>query len=124
MNALLYIHGKGGSVMESEHYKLLFPNCEVIGLDYQTFTPWDTFIGMITIGQSYFNPVAWMIACIALFDAIQEGHFIRSKSRTPYVLCAKSAAIPASRLSPPSNEAVPSCIHNYRRRTNKNVTRP
>jgi hypothetical protein len=40
--------------MESEHYKLLFPNCEVIGLDYQTFsdlkgtecgvaiTPWDT----------------------------------------------------------------------------------
>ena len=28
--------------MESEHYKLLFPNCEVIGLDYQTFTPRDT----------------------------------------------------------------------------------
>ena len=42
MNAVIYIHGKGGSVMESEHYKLLFPDCEVIGLDYQTFTPWDT----------------------------------------------------------------------------------
>ena len=28
--------------MESEHYKLLFPDCEVIGLDYQTFTPWET----------------------------------------------------------------------------------
>ena len=28
--------------MESEHYKLLFTNCEVIGLDYQTFTPWET----------------------------------------------------------------------------------
>ena len=28
--------------MESEHYKLLFPNCEVIGLDYQTFSPWET----------------------------------------------------------------------------------
>ena len=37
------------------------------------------FIGMMTIGQSYFVHVAWAIACIALFAAIQEGHFIRSK---------------------------------------------
>ena len=37
------------------------------------------FIGMMTIGQSYFVPVAWVIACIALFAAIQEGHIIRSK---------------------------------------------
>ena len=37
------------------------------------------FIGMMAIGQSYFVPVAWAIACIALFAAIQEGHFIRSK---------------------------------------------
>ena len=39
---ILYIHGKGGCAGESEHYKLLFPECEVIGLDYQTFTPWET----------------------------------------------------------------------------------
>jgi CDP-diacylglycerol--glycerol-3-phosphate 3-phosphatidyltransferase len=37
------------------------------------------FIGMMTIGQSYFVPVAWVIACVALFAAIQEGHYIRSK---------------------------------------------
>ena len=37
------------------------------------------FIGVMTIGQSYFIPIAWMIACIALFAAIQEGHYIRSK---------------------------------------------
>ena len=30
------------------------------------------FIGMMTIGQSYFIPVAWVVACIALFAAIQE----------------------------------------------------
>ena len=42
MNAVIYIHGKGGSATESEHYKPLFPDCEVIGLDYQTFTPWET----------------------------------------------------------------------------------
>ena len=39
---ILYIHGKGGCAGESEHYKPLFPDQEVIGLDYQTFTPWET----------------------------------------------------------------------------------
>lgn len=39
---VLYIHGKGGSAAECEHYKPLFPNCEVLGLDYRTFTPWET----------------------------------------------------------------------------------
>ena len=33
------------------------------------------FIGMMTINQSYFVPVAWVIACVALFAAVQEGHF-------------------------------------------------
>ena len=37
------------------------------------------FIGMMTIGQSYFIPVAWVIACVALFAAIQEGHLIRKR---------------------------------------------
>ena len=40
--AILYIHGKNGSAAEFEHYKPLFPECEVIGLDYRTFTPWET----------------------------------------------------------------------------------
>ena len=38
---VLYIHGKGGSAAECEHYKPLFPGQEVIGLDYQTSTPWE-----------------------------------------------------------------------------------
>ena len=38
---VLYIHGKGGSAAECEHYRPLFPGREVIGLDYQTFTPWE-----------------------------------------------------------------------------------
>ena len=43
-DAALYIHGKGGSAAECEHYKPLFPDCEVFGLDYQTFTPWETSV--------------------------------------------------------------------------------
>ena len=114
MNAILYIHGKGGSATESEHYKPLFPDNEVIGLDYQTFsdlkgtecgvviTPWETgkeiriaveelkgkYENVILIANSigaFFSmnagideiPVAWIIASIALFAAIQEGHLIR-----------------------------------------------
>ena len=41
-NTVIYIHGKGGSAAESEHYKPLFPDYDVIGLDYKTFTPWET----------------------------------------------------------------------------------
>ena len=56
MNAVIYIHGKGGRAAESEPYRPLFPNSEVIGLDYQTFSdlkgtecgvaisPWETGI--------------------------------------------------------------------------------
>ncbi|MBQ6482831.1 MAG: alpha/beta hydrolase [Anaerolineaceae bacterium] len=39
---VLYVHGKGGSSAESEHFIPLFPDFEVIGLDYKTITPWDT----------------------------------------------------------------------------------
>lgn len=42
MSAVLYIHGKGGSAAESVHYEPLFPDCAVVGLDYRTFTPWET----------------------------------------------------------------------------------
>lgn len=42
MKTVLYIHGKGGNAFESTHYEKLFPDCKVIGLDYKTFSPWET----------------------------------------------------------------------------------
>ena len=39
---ILYVHGKGGNAQEAEHYQKLFPADEVIGLDYQTCSPWET----------------------------------------------------------------------------------
>ena len=42
VEAVLYIHGKDGCAAESEHYKALFPKSAVVGLDYLTFTPWET----------------------------------------------------------------------------------
>ena len=38
---IVYVHGKGGSAGEAEHYKTLFPNHEIIGLDYRSQTPWE-----------------------------------------------------------------------------------
>ena len=40
-NIVIYVHGKGGSAEEAEHYKPLFPDSEVIGFDYRAQTPWE-----------------------------------------------------------------------------------
>lgn len=38
---ILYIHGKGGTAAEAEHFRPLFPRCDVVGLTYSAETPWD-----------------------------------------------------------------------------------
>lgn len=40
-NAVLYIHGKGGSAAEADLYKELFPEYAVKGFDYKSNTPWE-----------------------------------------------------------------------------------
>ena len=87
MNAILYIHGKGGSAKESKHYKPLFPDCEVIGLDYQTFTPWDTgkeIYDAVKGQKSKYENVILIANSIGAFfcmnagidDMIQKAYFI------------------------------------------------
>ena len=58
-------------------------------------------------------------------EPLMKGKISGSSSREVLsVLCVKSAAIPASRLLPPSNVAGQLCIHNYPRKTYRNATRP
>lgn len=38
---VIYIHGKGGNSKEAEFYKSIFEDCDVIGLDYKSQTPWE-----------------------------------------------------------------------------------
>lgn len=38
---VVYVHGKGGSAQEAEHYNALFPDREVIGFDYRAQAPWE-----------------------------------------------------------------------------------
>lgn len=39
--AVIYIHGKGGSAEEAEHYIPLFAACDITGFDYQAQSPWE-----------------------------------------------------------------------------------
>lgn len=45
---LLYIYGKNGNVEEAEHYKAIFTDCDVVGLNYCGETPWDTKAEFLT----------------------------------------------------------------------------
>lgn len=38
---IIYIHGKGGSPEEVEHYRPLFKDCDVVGFDYAAQSPWE-----------------------------------------------------------------------------------
>lgn len=49
-DAVLFLHGLGGSAAEAEYYRRLFPDCEVIGLDYRGIEPWEA-------GQEIFDAV-------------------------------------------------------------------
>ena len=40
-NLAVYVHGKGGSPAEAEHFHPLLSNCEILGFDYHSATPWD-----------------------------------------------------------------------------------
>lgn len=44
VTVILYVHGRGGSADEAEHYQSLFQDLDVFGLDYKMDSPWETNI--------------------------------------------------------------------------------
>lgn len=38
---VLYLHGKGGSAAEAAHYRPLFPDRDIVGIDYAAVNPWE-----------------------------------------------------------------------------------
>ncbi|MBQ3854117.1 MAG: alpha/beta hydrolase [Anaerovibrio sp.] len=76
MTVVLYVHGKGGNAAESQHYKALFPGSEVIGLDYRTFTPWETgreIKQAIEALREKFNDVILVANSIGAFFSMNGG---------------------------------------------------
>lgn len=52
--AVIYIHGKGGTAKEAEHYKPIFKGLDVIGFDYKAQNPWEAAEEF----QSFFDSVS------------------------------------------------------------------
>ena len=73
---VLYIHGKGGCAAESEHYRPLFPGCEVICLDYQTFAPWETgaeIFAAVTKLKEQYESITLIANSIGAFFSMHAG---------------------------------------------------
>ena len=68
---VVYVHGKGGSAQEAEHYKALFPNCEVIGFDYHAQSPWEATeefpVFLRQCGNAAGSSHWWQIALVRSF---------------------------------------------------------
>lgn len=50
---VMYIHGKGGSAAEAEHYKPFFSNSDIVGFDYQSQNPWEANSEFSKLYDSY-----------------------------------------------------------------------
>ena len=84
---VLYIHGKGDSAAEAEHYKPLFPNCDVVGLEYTSQFPWEalnefpTLFDELCPGYDSVDLIANSIGAFFAMHAlsgkqIEKAHFI------------------------------------------------
>lgn len=70
---VVYIHGKGGSTDEAEHYKHLFAGFDVIGFDYQAQTPWEAkteFTNFFTEVAAKYEQISIVANSIGAFFAL------------------------------------------------------
>ena len=73
---VLYIHGKGGSADEAEHYVPLFPGEEVLGFDYRAETPWEAkeeFPAFVSALCRIHGPLTLIANSIGAFFAMCAG---------------------------------------------------
>lgn len=85
--AVVYIHGKGGNAGEAEHYRPLFPDADVIGLEFESAALWDTVEAFPALFAPVFqaydsvilvaNSIGAWYAMMSLSDApIKQAYFI------------------------------------------------
>ncbi len=75
-NAVIYIHGMGGKADEAEHYRPLFPDCDVIGFDYKSQNPGDAkeeFAAYFDSLQDRYESVVLIANSIGAYFAMNAG---------------------------------------------------
>ena len=78
---VLYIHGKGGSAEEAEHYRPFFPGTNVYGFDYQSENPWEAkkeFADKVTELSEIYHKITLIVGSIGAYFAMNAdiGKFI------------------------------------------------
>lgn len=71
--AMIYIHGKGGSAAEAEHYRPLFSGYDIYGFDYTAQTPWEAkqeFPGYYDVIAEKYGSVAVVANSIGAYFAL------------------------------------------------------
>lgn len=118
-NLAVYIHGKGGSSAEAEHYKTLFPDCDVVGLDYRAQTPWeakDEFYSFFIEKRRRYEHVILIANSIGAFfamsaldeTAVDKAYFISPVVDMENLICnmMRSAGVTERELEEKSEIAV------------------
>ncbi|SIO07233.1 carboxylesterase [Fibrobacter sp. UWB11] len=95
---VIYVHGKGGNADEANHYKPLFPNCDVIGFDYKSETPWDakeefsSYFDSVSAGYDEVSLIANSIGAFFSMNAlagkrIKNAYFISPMVNLEKLIC-------------------------------------
>ena len=91
MKRAIYLHGKGGSAAEAEHYRPLLPEWDVVGFDYRAQTPWDAkeefsrFFDAQSAGQDAVMVIANSIGAFFALHALSEKPVARALLISPVV---------------------------------------
>ncbi|WP_373212185.1 GNAT family N-acetyltransferase [Ruminococcus sp. 5_1_39BFAA] len=73
---VLYIHGKGGSADESEHYRQFFPGIDVYGFDYKSEYPWEAkeeFTDKVAELSEKYNRIILIAESIGAYFSMNAG---------------------------------------------------
>ena len=73
---VIYVHGKGGSAEESEHYRPFFPGTDVYGFDYQSENPWEAkkeFTDKVTELSETYHKITLIAGSIGAYFAMNAG---------------------------------------------------
>ena len=89
--AIIYIHGKGGNAEEAIHYKSLFSDCDVIGLNYAAQFPWEAkeefplLFDSICQNYKYVEIIANSIGAFFAMNSLSEKKIERAYFISPVV---------------------------------------
>lgn len=87
---VVYIHGKGGSASEAEHFKKFFAGREVIGFDYKSKNIWEVreeFQNFFLLNKNFepFTIIANSIGAYFAMDALADKNIERAFFISPIV---------------------------------------